>query len=139
MALTLSLLLLLIGALVELSLVGWTIPIAWVKHAKAAGVVLDPFRLDGLITTTASFFGLSAGAIWMETRGGFRVQGPLWKRGLRYAVGVVGVLVLWMGLGAVFPRGAHPTAYALRYLRYALVGGWVTGIAPWLFERLRLS
>ncbi len=138
MALTLSLLLLLIGTLVELSLVGWTIPIAWVKNAKAAGIEIAPLSLDGLITTTASFFGLSAGAIWMETRGGFRVQGAFWKRALRYVVGVVGVLVLWMGLGAVFPRGANPTAYALRYLRYGLVGGWVSGIAPWLFDKLRL-
>jgi hypothetical protein len=48
-------------------------------------------------------------------------------------------VVLWQGLGAVFPGGEEPLALLLRYLRYALVGAWVGGLAPLLFVRLGLA
>jgi hypothetical protein len=70
--------------------------------------------------------------------GGFQAEGPIWKRALRYIVGLIGVVILWMVLGAVFPRQEELISYSLRYLRYALVGFWVTGGAPWLFLRFSL-
>jgi hypothetical protein len=58
---------------------------------------------------------------------------------LRVAVGLVGVVVLWQGLGVVFPGGEAPLDLVLRYLRYGLVGAWVGGLAPLLFRRLGLA
>jgi hypothetical protein len=55
-----------------------------------------------------------------------------------FLLGLVGVLVLWYGLGLVFPRDEAVIPYILRYLRYALVGGWISAGAPWLFTRLKL-
>jgi hypothetical protein len=61
------------------------------------------------------------------------------KRALRYIVGLIGILILWMGLGQVFPDHADLTSYILRYVRYSLVGFWVAGGAPWLFFRIKLA
>ena len=44
-----------------------------------------------------------------------------------------------MGLGEIFPRGDGLLVYSLRFLRYALVGWWVTGGAPWVFMRFKLN
>ena len=57
----------------------------------------------------------------------------------RYILGLVGLLILWYGLGLVFPREATFIAYLLRYLRYTLVGAWITAGAPYLFLRLHLA
>jgi hypothetical protein len=58
---------------------------------------------------------------------------------MRYVVGVIGVLILWMGLGQVFPDDANWISYLLRFLRYTLVGFWVTAGAPWLFFHFKLA
>jgi hypothetical protein len=57
----------------------------------------------------------------------------------RYLLGVVGVVIFWYVLGRLLPRGETLLAYSLRYLRYALVGLWVSGLAPALFIRLGLA
>jgi hypothetical protein len=44
-----------------------------------------------------------------------------------------------MGLGAVFPRQEEIISYSLRFVRYALVGFWVSAGAPWLFFRFKLA
>jgi hypothetical protein len=75
----------------------------------------------------------------MNTRGGFSAHGTVNQRALRYVVGVLGVGVLWFGLGAVFPRGDELLPYILRFARYSLVGLWVSAGAPWLFIKLRLA
>jgi len=90
-------------------------------------------------TSAGTFFGMAVGLAWSNSRGGFQASGPVWMRALRYVIGLVGVLVLWMGLGAVFPRGDGLLVYSLRFLRYTLVGWWVTGGGPWVFQHFKLS
>ena len=65
--------------------------------------------------------------------------GPLQKRALRYVVGLIGVLVFWLLLGQIFPRDESLFSFILRFVRYTLVGGWVTGGAPWLFQKINLT
>ncbi|MBI2331993.1 MAG: hypothetical protein HYU84_07530, partial [Chloroflexi bacterium] len=48
-------------------------------------------------------------------------------------------LILWQGLGAVFPRNADVLSYLLRFIRYALVGWWIIGGAPWIFKHFNLT
>jgi hypothetical protein len=67
------------------------------------------------------------------------LKDPLAKRAIRYVIGLIGVLIFYMVLGAIFPRGDGFIFYLLRYIRYTLVGWWVTGGAPWIFVRFRLS
>jgi hypothetical protein len=50
----------------------------------------------------------------------------------------MGIIVLWFGLGLIFPDGETVVALILRYIRYSLVGFWVTAGAPWLFFHFNL-
>lgn len=137
-----SVLLVGIGILARAVHPGWEMPSEWLANAIAAspnGEAPDPMALSGLITNAGAFFGLAAGALWTDLRRGFDPGGVVWKRLARFLVGVMGVAILWFGLGAVFPRGESVLPYILRYIRYALIGFWVTGIAPWLFIRLSLA
>ncbi len=116
------------------------IPEQWISNALLAGTDLPaPVDPNGIFTSAGALFGLAIGAVWMMSNGGYQASGPVWMRAVRYPVGLIGVLVFWMGLGAVFPRGEAFIFYLLRYIRYALVGWWVAGGAPWVFMRFNLT
>ena len=118
---------------------GYTLPEEWVKNImRAGGTVPNPFSMSGQLTGTGMLFGLCVGLAWMEREGGFQASGPVSKRLICYIIGLLGVVILWFGLGKVLPRGEELVPSILRYLRYALVGAWVTGAAPWLFFRFNL-
>lgn len=102
----------------------------------------DPLEVTGVgsvVTPAATLAGLIAGLVLLHRRGGFDSAGPLHLRLARVALGMVGVMVLWLGLGAMLPGGEAPLDLALRYVRYGLVGAWVAGIAPVLFVRTGLA
>ncbi|MFZ3069658.1 MAG: hypothetical protein WA110_00845 [Anaerolineaceae bacterium] len=61
------------------------------------------------------------------------------KRVLRYLVGVIGLFVLYAGLGSLFPKDAGLWSAVLRYLRYALIGLWISYLSPLLFEKLKIG
>lgn len=117
----------------------YSLPEDWAANALRAGELPDPLALDGIFTSAGSLFGLAAGAAWIAAQGGFNAAGSVDKRALRYVVGLIGVIVLWYGLGQVFPRDETLLAYSLRFLRYTLVGFWATGGAPWLFFHFKLA
>jgi hypothetical protein len=137
-----SLLLIALAVVARLALSGWDIPAEWVENARAANPAadpIDPLAFSGIISNAAVFFGLSAGGIWINSRGGFGVHGAWWQLLLRYIVGLLGVLILWFGLGQILPDGEQILHFILRYIRYALVGFWVSGLAPMLFIRMNLA
>lgn len=142
LALTISLVLILIGALTTLLVIQtWTLPIEWATNASRADPdhFTHPFALDGLLTTTGTLFGLIAGVIYLNQRGGFDVSGTMKQLVMRYLIGIVGLLVLWYGLGLLLPRGEDLVAYVSRYFRYAFIGLWVSWLAPLIFIRLKLA
>ena len=118
---------------------GYQLPVAWMENALRGGSV-EPAPVDpnGIFTSAGTFFGLAFGLAWIVSLGGYQASGPVWMRALRYVIGLIGVLILWMGLGEIFPRGDGLLVYSLRFVRYALVGWWVTGGAPWVFTRFKL-
>ena len=93
----------------------------------------------GVVLAAAGLAGFVAGLALIQRRGGFDHRGPVGQRVLRVLVGLVGVVVIWQGLGAVFPGGEDGLALTLRYVRYGLVGLWVSGVAPVLFVRFALA
>jgi membrane-associated phospholipid phosphatase len=118
----------------------YTFPEEWRDNARRASDELPaPVSMEGSLTSAGTLFGLAVGAAWMASRGGFQAEGPVGKRALRFVVGLIGVLILWRGLGLVFPDQADFISHLLRYVRYTLVGFWVSGGAPWLFFRFRLA
>ena len=111
----------------------WQPPQTWAAYATQALSLQDTFSFAG------TFFGLMAGLAWFARQGGFRTKGPLGQLVLRFLLGVVGVLIIRYGLKFIFPDGETVLAYFFRYVRYTLIGFWVTGGAPWAFIRLKLA
>lgn len=138
LAFVVSLLLITIGTLTTARLAGYVFPEEWAENARRAGPLPDPVSLEDTFTAAGSFFGLAAGGAWIVARGGFQTAGPLGQRALRYPIGLVGILLLWFGLGQLFPDGETVLPLLLRFLRYSLVGFWITGGAPWLFFHFNL-
>ncbi|MBN2146784.1 MAG: phosphatase PAP2 family protein [Anaerolineales bacterium] len=142
-AFTASLALILLATLARLTVADWVLPVAWVENATAAfpkEEVIQPVEISGVVSNAGAFFGLAAGALWLRKSGNdFQMRGSPLQLAARYLVGIIGVFALWYGLGLVFPRGESLLPYLLRYLRYGLVGLWITGLAPLIFVHARLA
>ena len=121
------------AALLVGRLQGWTPP--WPGLPDAQVVI----ALSHTVSPAGTLAGLGLGLVLLDAAGGYTTAGPLLHRLGRLVIGFTGVLALWLGLGAVLPGGEAPLDLILRYLRYALVGAWIVGIAPLLFVRLGLS
>lgn len=131
---------LLVGAGVKMMLGGWSMPVAWEQNAaRAGGELPDPLSLSGMVTSSATLFGLLAGLAWITVRGGYKVASQVKLRILQYLVGIVGVAIFYAGLKLVFPAGDDLVAYIFRYIRYTLVGFWMTGLAPFVFIKMKLT
>jgi membrane-associated phospholipid phosphatase len=120
---------------------GYQVPGLWITNASLAfpDKAINPLDPSGAFTVAGTWFGMTAGAAWLFAfRGGLNPSGPISKRILRYVVGIVGVVALYMGLGAIFPREADLISYSLRFARYALIGLWVSLFGPLLFVTLKL-
>ena len=93
------------------------------NSARALGIVL----------------GFMAGWL-MELRWvGFSTKGSLAQRALRFVVGGVVLIAVWLSSRALLPSEPETTAVVFRLLRYILVGVWASLGAPWLFVRLGLA
>lgn len=135
-----SLALLALSALSLLSVGDWQVPAAWAQAALAStGEAIDPLTPKYAFTSAGVLFGMGAGAAWLFHAGGFHSGGPAGKRLARYLLGMVGLLGLWFGLGAVLSHDASLLSLVVRYVTAALAGGWVSAVAPALFLRLNLA
>lgn len=134
-----SLIVIVLGAVSVGRLDGYTFPAEWRDNALRAGSLPAPVSIESFITSAGTLFGLAAGVAWLAARGGYQASGPVEKRALRFVVGLIGVMILWRGLALFLPDNADLISYIFRYLRYTLVGFWVSGGAPWLFFRFKLA
>jgi membrane-associated phospholipid phosphatase len=118
----------------------FVLPGDWIINASRIGDEgIAPFTMSGIITSAGTLFGFLVGVALLAPRGGWQVSGPVWKRAARYVVGLLVVLAIWYGLGLVFPRGESFIPFVLRFIRYALLGIWVSAGAPLFFTKLKLS
>lgn len=117
------------------------LPQEWIDNALKAGVDAypHPYETSGIFTAAGTWLGMGLGAAWLFTHGGLpKTSSPI-RQLLRYLVGLAGLIVFWMGLGAVFPDGETVLPLLLRLFRYTLVGLWIGAGAPWLFMKLKLA
>ena len=114
---------------------GWVMDPDWVERAGEVA----PYSLDGALTLSGTWFGMMSGYVLLiATKGHFKAGEGGWKRLVRFVVGLVGILALYLGLGQVFPRNADLLSYLLRFVRYTLIGLWVAWLGPLVFEKLKL-
>ena len=135
LSLALSLGLVALAVAGRLLFLDWQPPVEWVGIDPEGW----PVGISHTVTPAGALFGVGVGTALLRIYGGFSAAGPLWQRTVRCLVGLVGVMVLWQGLGLVFPSGEDAIALTYRWLRYAAVGAWITGVAPLLFVRLGLA
>ena len=143
-AVTLSVTIVLLGALARLAVAAWWDPLAgwpalWPQESER---LLLAFSLGDIVTAAATFAGMVVGLLLCRRQGSFATDGSAIQLIARYLLGVVGVLIFWKGLDLLFALLAQDEStlgYALRYIRYSLIGFWIFGLAPLLFVRLRLA
>lgn len=109
--------------------------VAWAAYIPTA----EQEGIEGIATSVGVLLGLGPALVLEASRVRFRAEGPPWQRVLRLVVGMIGALLIWAGLRAIFPEDPLWLAIVLRVLRYFLLGMWVGLYAPMLFVRLGLA
>ena len=132
---------LVLGYLARLSTGSWILPQEWTTIALAAGAEApDPFSMEGVLTIAGVAFGFTAGyAWWRQKFGVYEIKCSTLKRLARYAFGLIGIATLYFGLKLVFPEEPALIGAILRFIRYALIGLWVTFFAPLFFRLFHLD
>lgn len=131
LASTLVLMLLVLGAYWIAG--SWEMDPEW---AVRAGEV-NPYSLDGVFTLGGTWLGMLGGFLVItERKGHFLADEGGWRRLVRFFVGMVGLFLLYFGLGQVFPRNSDFISFGLRFVRYTLIGLWVSWLGPVFFEKI---
>jgi membrane-associated phospholipid phosphatase len=113
----------------------WSMNPDWIERAGEVA----PYKLDGALTLGGTWFGMMCGYVVLTaTQGHFKAGEGGWKRLVRFVVGLIGILALYLGLGQLFPRNADFLSYLLRFFRYTLIGLWVSWLGPLVFEKMKL-
>jgi membrane-associated phospholipid phosphatase len=131
-----SLVVILVGALVQVWLSGITDPPEWSSFSTQARTPNDFYTLAG------SLFGALCGYVLMKRLAPFETSGSALQQLARYILGIIGLLVIYTGMDILFGMIApDETAlgYTLRYLRYATATFFVAFLAPWIFLKIGLA
>ena len=129
--------LVMIGIVLGLRMINsdWEMPGNWAARAGGAA----PYNLEGVFTLSGTWFGMLSGYVILSARKGFffAKEGG-WQRIVRLLIGLVVLFILYFGLGQIFPDNSDFVSYFLRFLRYTLIGLWVSWWGPLLFGKLKL-
>lgn len=90
-------------------------------------------------STMAALAGTGVGLALKHRYLPYSSHGPWWQRILRFLTGSVIVIALYLGLKLVFPGEGSMFYLVFRFLRYGLIGAWISLGAPWFFRLLRLA
>lgn len=138
-ALVPAVVILVIPLLIKTANAGWLPDQTWSMNYDKAfhGLTLAPYALSGVVNASGVWVGMTFGLIylWQHKRQHI-VFGTLPTRVLQFLLGIAGLLLIWSGLDRVFPDGVDLIAMTFRWLRYAMMGFWVTAVAPLLFRIL---
>jgi membrane-associated phospholipid phosphatase len=139
-ALVFSALIVVLGLISYAAVSKWQLPVEWINNAIAVGAdAPDPFSLDGLVTLAGVAFGFLSGLAWWVKKFGFpTIESRLLHRVFRYLIGMVGLAAIYLGLKLILPEEPYLLAQIFRFLRYGLIGLWVTALAPLIFRKLKI-
>jgi hypothetical protein len=134
-AILVTLMLALVFVAVVLLIGAPNLSVPWVEYIPEAELTSK----TEMATAVGALLGYSIGIILEGGRVRFRVDGSLGKRAARYILGIIVTVIIWRGLGTLFPDDPLWLAIPLQILRYTLVTLWASYYAPALFVRLRLA
>ncbi len=135
-------LLLLFGVAARLSLGAWSVPAEWVANAARANPAarpIAPLRLRDTLFSLGAFWGLAMGGAWLAAQGSYRARGSGRQRGIRYLVGVPGLVILGLVPYLLLPHTESWPFHVARFAVAAIVGLWISALAPLTFVRLGLA
>ncbi len=137
---------------------GWGIALGWLALGRRIGNFLAavPLRFKVIIAAVVAlgmnalnmrdtsipgvFFGTAVGAAFMFERIGFDAsEGRLARKLARFALGAAGLCLIYFGGKLLSPPEGEALHALARFVRYALVGAWVSLGAPWLFLKTGLG
>lgn len=87
---------------------------------------------------SGAFFGSAAGFALASKNLRFKAGGALRKRIIRYVAGIVGLVVLYLGPKLILGESLGSQQPLIRFLRYGIIGFWVSYGGPWCFLKLGL-
>lgn len=135
-AFAISLVIILVGQIIQIWLAGIPDPPEWSSFATQARTPAYSFTLAGAL------FGVIAGYVLMKRYAPFANDGSWLQQLGRYVFGIACLLVFYFGLDTVFSvltPDETILGYSLRFLRYAAVTFLVTFLIPWLFLKIGLA
>ncbi len=113
---------------------------AWILVASLLGAAAVAFQPEGdSVAMVAGLWGFLTGHLLERRYGSGSDEGSAARRLLRLPAGLAVLLGLYLGLKAVFPAEGQALYLPLRFLRYGLIGAWVSLGAPLLFRWLGLT
>jgi membrane-associated phospholipid phosphatase len=123
----------------------WTntfvLPTEWIENSIKAtgGVAPNPFDTKGIITLGAVFMSMNIGYALLKTsKHHMKTEGTIAQYLLRIFIGLVGVVVLRIGIKALYPLVEGVNLNMLDFIRYAIIAFWIAYVAPLIFLKLNL-
>jgi hypothetical protein len=101
-------------------------------YYRAVTFAGDARSWDAIVARSGALWGILIGAGWMTRVARFSTDGSTGQRLARFIVALIGVIVCWKGLAAIFPKEPETVGLFFRFVRYAILTLWVTWGAPWL-------
>ena len=102
------------------------------------GALLWLHPVADVVAATAVLTGLGIGLVIARHYLPFAVEGSWGQRIARYLLGIIIVFAIYYGLIVIFPKEGESLYIPLRFVRYSLLGLWISVGAPWLFSRTKL-
>ncbi|MFV1859084.1 MAG: phosphatase PAP2 family protein [Anaerolineales bacterium] len=128
-----------LGKRTETWLGGLSLPVQVLVATAVPLVLLALQPNDVMVQVTGAFAGIAVGVALGLRYLDFDAGGAIWKRALRFLLGVAVVASIYFGLRFIFPGEGESLYAVFRFIRYGLVGLWISLGAPWLFLRLGLA
>lgn len=123
----------LLGVIAQAAIASSPDPASWAAFAK------DARSLESFVSRAGALFGAGAGLAMMYQGARFNAGGSFKNRGIRFVVGITGVLVLRFGLSAIFPKEPEMIGFFFRFVRYAIMLWWALYLTPWLMLKMKLA
>jgi len=103
-------------------------------------LILLPFQLSqDMMSSLASLTGIGYGLILFQS---FIVEikpGKWFQRFFSFLIGIIGIGIIYLGLKFILPSENESFYQFGRFLRYLVLGVWISFGAPWLFIRLGIA